>query len=199
MLRDVALPITFSLNHLGPMPSFTCEQKEFLSAAVEITVNLDFWCSYKSKNDGGSYSLGCHSETHANLVMKLFEAASWFCLTREEAILTPDCCSEWLHSRLVACDLYSLCRMISLQLSIGEWFRGHGETILVFFRNWSRYFSFLSFHVFFDKLSNKLLWLFYLFVFFHMKLHFRVFLRIKTIQVSSGAILSFAKKVSGLN
>ena len=181
------------------MPSFTCEQKEFLSAAVEITVNLDFWCSYKSKNDGGNYSLGCHSETHANLVMKLFEAASWFCLTREEAILSPDCCSEWLHSRLVACDLYSLCRMISLQLSIGEWFRGHGETILVFFRSWSRYFSFLSFHVFFDKLSNKLLWLFYLFVFFHTKLHFRVFLRIKTIQVSSGAILSFAKKVSGLN
>ena len=36
--------------------------------------------------------------------MKLFEAASWFCLTRQEAILTPDCCSEWLHSLLVACD-----------------------------------------------------------------------------------------------
>ena len=43
-----------------------------------------------------NYSLGCHSETHAKLVMKLFEAASCFCLTREEAILTPDCCSEWL-------------------------------------------------------------------------------------------------------
>ena len=162
-------------------------------------MNLDFWCSYKSKNDGGNYSLGCHSETHANLVMKLFEAASWFCLTREEAILTNDCCSVWLHSLLVACDIYSLCWMIRLQLFIGEWLRGHEETILVFFRSWSRYFSFLSFHVFFDKLSNKLLWLFYLFVFFHMKLHFRVFLRIKTIQVSSGAILSFAKKVSGLN
>ena len=139
-----------------------------------------------------NYSPCCHSETHAKLVMKLFEAARWFCLTRKEAILTPDCCSEWLHSLLVVCDLYSLCRMIRLQLSIGEWLRGHGETILVFFRSWSRYFSFLSFHVFFDKLSNKLLWLFYLFVFFHMKLHFRVFLRIKTIQVSSGAILSFA-------
>ena len=69
--------------------------------------------------------------------------------------------------------------MLRLQLSIGEWLRGHGETILVFFRSWSRYFSFMSFHVFFDKLSNKLFWLFYLFVFFHMKLHFRVFLRIK--------------------
>ena len=113
-----------------------------------------------------NYSLCCHSETHAKLVMKLFEAARWFCLTRKEAILTPDCCSEWLHSLLVACDLYSLCRMIRLQLSIGEWLRGHGETILVFFRSWSRYFGFLSFHVLFDKLSNKLLWLFYLFVFF---------------------------------
>ena len=140
------------------------------------------------------YFLGCHSETHAKLVMKLFEAASWFCLTREEAILTNDCCSVWLHSLLVACDIYSLCWMIRLQLFIGEWLRGHEETILVFFRSWSRYFSFLSFHVFFDKLSNKLLRLFYLFVFFLMKLHFRVFLRIKTIQVSSGAILSFAKK-----
>ena len=53
VLRDRAPPITFSLYHLAPMPSFTCEQKEFLSAAVEIAVNLDFWCSYKSKNDGG--------------------------------------------------------------------------------------------------------------------------------------------------
>ena len=35
------------------------------------------------------YSLDRHSETHAKVVMKLFEAASWFCWTREEAILTP--------------------------------------------------------------------------------------------------------------
>ena len=84
VLRDRAPPITFSLNHLGPMPSFTCEQKEFLSAAVEITVNLDFWRSYKSKNDGGKLfpRLPFMPETHAKLVMKLFEAASWFCLTR---------------------------------------------------------------------------------------------------------------------
>ena len=27
--------------------------KEFLSATVEITVNLDFWCSCKSKNNAG--------------------------------------------------------------------------------------------------------------------------------------------------
>ena len=35
---------------------------------------------------------------------------------------------------------------------------------------------------------------FFICLFFPIKLHFRVFLRIKTIQVSSGAILSFAKK-----
>ena len=36
-----------------------------------------------------NYSLGRHSETHAKLVMKLLEAASWFCWAREGAILTP--------------------------------------------------------------------------------------------------------------
>ena len=97
-----------------------------------------------------------------------------------------DCCSEWLHSlylQLVACDLYSSCRINKPQLSIGErlgeWPRDHEETTLVFFRSWSRYFSSMYFHAFFDKLSNKLLWLFCLFVclfvFFPMKLHFLVF------------------------
>ena len=32
-----------------------------------------------------TYSLGRHSETYAKLVMKLIEAASWFCGTRQEA------------------------------------------------------------------------------------------------------------------
>ena len=36
-----------------------------------------------------NYSLDHHSETHAKVVMKLFEAASWFYRTREETILTP--------------------------------------------------------------------------------------------------------------
>ena len=52
------------------------EEKEFLSAAVKITVNLDFWYSYKSKNNGENYYLDRHSETLAKLVMKLFEATS---------------------------------------------------------------------------------------------------------------------------
>ena len=80
---------------------------------------------------------------------------------------------------LVACDLYSSCRINEPQLSIGEWLsewlRNHEETTLVFFRSWSRYFSSMYFHVFYDKLSNKLLWLFCLFVIFPMKLHFLVF------------------------
>ena len=46
-------------------------------------------CSYKSKNMEENYYLDRHSETHAKIVMKLFEAASWFCRTGEEAILTP--------------------------------------------------------------------------------------------------------------
>ena len=53
-------------------------------------MNLDFWYSYKSKNNGENYYLDRHSETLAKLVMKLFEAASWFCSTGEEAIqVTP--------------------------------------------------------------------------------------------------------------
>ena len=80
---------------------------------------------------------------------------------------------------LVACDLYSSCRINKRQLSIGEWLgewlHNHEGTTLVFFRSWSRYFSSMYFHVFFDKLSNKLLWLFCLFVIFPMKLHFLVF------------------------
>ena len=36
-----------------------------------------------------NYSLGSHSETYARVVMEVFEAASWFCWTREKAILTP--------------------------------------------------------------------------------------------------------------
>ena len=141
-----------------------------------------------------NYSLGCHSKNHAKLVMKLFEAASWFCWTKEEAILTPDCCGEWLHSLLFACDLYSLCRMIRLQFnSIGEWLRDHEETILVFFRSWWWYFSFLYFHVFFDKLSNKLLWLFCLFAcfffIFSYEIAFSSILRIKTIFFRRHSIL----------
>ena len=148
MLRDRPPSITFSLNHLGPMLSFTCEQKEFLSAAVEITVNLDFWCSYKSKNDGGILFPRLPFRNSCKACYEVVWSRSWFCLIREEAILTNGCCSEWLHSLLVACDLYSLCRMIRLQLSIGEWLRGHGETILVFFRSWSRYFSLCLFMCF---------------------------------------------------
>ena len=80
--------------------------------------------------------------------------------------------------------------MNRLQLSIGEWLRDHEETILVFFRIWSRYFSFLYFHVFCDKLSNKLLWLSCLFVLFPGEMAFSsVLLRIKTILFGRHSIL----------
>ena len=118
-------------------------------------MNLDFRCSYKSKNNGEKL-------LPRSLLMKLFEATTWFCWTRKEAILTPPIavvngCIAYI---LVACDLYSSCRINKPQLSIGEWLRNHEETTLVFFRSWSRYFSSMYFHVFFDKLSNKLPWIF---------------------------------------
>ena len=50
------------------------KKKNFEVTAVEITVNLDFRCSYKSKNSGEKPSL----------VMKLFEATSWFCEKRSK-------------------------------------------------------------------------------------------------------------------
>ena len=78
---------------------------------------------------------------------------------------------------LVACDLYSSCRINNPQLSIGEWLRNHGDTkqLSSFVAGQWMYFSSMYFHVFFVKLSNKLLWLFYLVVIFPMKLHFLVF------------------------
>ena len=84
--------------------------------------------------------------------------------------------------------------MIRLQFnSIGEWLRDHEETILVFFRSWWWYFSFLYFHVFFDKLSNKLLWLFCLFAcfffIFSYEIAFSSILRIKTIFFRRHSIL----------
>ena len=111
-----------------------------------------------------------------------------------------DCCTEWLHSlyfQLFACYLCSSCRINKPQLSIGErlgeWLRDHEQTTLVFFRSWSRYFSSMYFHVFFDKLSNKLLRLFWLFV-FPDEIAFSSILRNKLKWFASGAILSFAKK-----
>ena len=113
-----------------------------------------------------------------------------------------DCCSEWLHSlylQLVTCDLYSWCRINKPQLSasdlIGEWLLDHEETTLVFFRSWSRYFSSMCFHVFFNKLSNKLLWLFCLFLSFFFRWNcISCILRNELKQFASGTILSFAKK-----
>ena len=92
-----------------------------------------------------------------------------------------DCCSEGLHSLYSGClwfiffmsDKQSavIYRRVTRRVASQSW----RYKTLIFFRSWSMYFSSMYFHVFFVKLSNKLLWLFYLFVIFPMKLHFLVF------------------------
>ena len=70
---------------------------------------------------------------------------------------------------------------------------------LVFFRSWSRYFSSMCFHVFLDKLSNKLLWLFCLLLSFFFRWNcISSILRNELKRFASGAVLSFAKKKSQL-
>ena len=119
------------------------KKKNFEVTEVEVTVNLDFRCTYKSKNNGEKL-------LPRSPVIKLFEATSWFCWTRKRnytdaSIAVVNGCIACI---LVACDLYSSCRINKPQLSIGEWLRNHEETTLVFFRSWSRYFSSMYFHVF---------------------------------------------------
>ena len=98
-----------------------------------------------------NYSPGRHSETNLKLVTKLFEAASWFCRTRDDI-----CTDAWIavangfiacicSYNVNACGLYHLCRMNRLQLSIGEWLRDHEETILVRLSQLVEVFSFMCF------------------------------------------------------
>ena len=134
---------------------------------TEITVNLDFRCSYKSKNN-------LEKLLPRSLVMKLFEATSWFgCEKRSytaASIALVNGCIACICSWLLVIYILDVGQTsrsyLSASDSIGEWLRDHEETTLVFFRSWSRYFSSMCFHVFFDKLSNKLLWLFVCFSLF---------------------------------
>ena len=111
--------------------------------AIEITVKLDFRCSYKRKNNGEKL-------LPRSLVIKVFEATSWFCWTRKRSYTDASIAvvNGFIACILVACDLYSSCRINKPQLSIGEWLCNHEENTLVFFRSWSRYFSAMYFHVF---------------------------------------------------
>ena len=93
-----------------------------------------------------------------------------------------------LHTDEMVCHVFwlyhpmDLCKVNTLH--------DHEETILVFFRSWSRYFSFIYLHVFFDKLLNKLLWLFCLFVpFIPDGIAFSSIPRIKTIFCGHHSIL----------
>ena len=75
--------------------------RSIVGSVISLTL-ISFWGTYEPTIDPliiiitiimltieENYSLDHHSETHAKVVMKLFEAASWFYRTREETILTP--------------------------------------------------------------------------------------------------------------
>ena len=82
--------------------------------------------------------------------------------------------------------------MSRLQLSIRECLRDHEETILVFLRSWSRYFSCMYFHVFSDKLQKTLvafLFACFFFCFFFHETAFSSILRVKTIFFGFHSIL----------
>ena len=72
--------------------------------AVEITVNLDFRCSNKSKNNGEKLF-------PRSLVLKqCLKPQAGFAEREKKLYCGLDCLSEWLHSpylSLVTCDLYS--------------------------------------------------------------------------------------------
>ena len=105
-----------------------------------------------------------------------------------------DCCSEWLHSLylwLVVRDLYYLCRMNRLQIFYYQQVTSRSwKTVRVFFRSWSRYFTFEQTLVAF--------WSFVCFVLFCFVFFFRwncIFYSILELKrFSSGAISFNAKK-----
>ena len=150
------------------------KKKNFKVTAVEIIVNLDFRSRYKSKNNGEKL-------LPRSLVMKLFEATSCFLLNEKRSYTDA---SIAVVNGCIACICSWM--LVIYILPVGETSRSHlsvtGFAIMKkqhlssFVLRWYRYFISMYFHEFFNKLSNKLLWLFCLFVsFFPMKLHFLVF------------------------
>ena len=94
--------------------------------------------------------------------------------------------------------------MNRLQLSIGECLRDHKGKIFVSLRSRSRYFSFMYFHVFFDKLSKNscgffVCLFFFFFFFFSDETAFSSILRIKTIFFGRHSILCEKKSQLGSN
>ena len=71
--------------------------------------------------------------------------------------------------------------MDRLQLSIGEWLHDHEDTILVFFRSWSRYLVSRIFLCLSINFKQTLLAFFVSFFFFPNEIAFSRILRIKTI------------------
>ena len=58
------------------------KKKNFEVTEVDVTVNLDFRCTYKSKNNGEKL-------LPRSPVIKLFEATAGFAEREKEAILMP--------------------------------------------------------------------------------------------------------------
>ena len=87
--------------------------------------------------------------------------------------------------------------MNRLQLSIGkwlgEWLRDHEEPTLVF-RSWSRYFSFMYFHVFLINYQTSSYGFFGFCLFFPNEITFSSILTNELKQFVSGAIPSLVKK-----
>ena len=154
-----------------------------------LWLSVEFWCSYKSKNNGGKLfprspfrnsCKACYEIAWSRQLVLLNEGRSY-----TDAWI---CCSEWLHNLYlwsVACDLYwSVCLINRLQLlSIGEWFRDHEETTLVFFRSWSRYFGFSI------NFQTSSFGFFFFVCFFPDEIAFSSILRIKMIFLGRHSIL----------
>ena len=96
----------------------------------------------------GRFSVACYVVVWSHQLVLLNDKRSY-----TDASIAVDKVNGCITCILVACDLYSSCRINKPQLSsewLGEWLRNHEETTLVFFRSWTRYFSSMYFHAFFD-------------------------------------------------
>ena len=160
--------------------------------AVEITVNLDFRCSYRSKNNREKL-------LPQSLVMKLFEATSWFCWTRKEALV--NCCIACICSWLLVIYILDVDRQATViyrrvtwsangfaimkKQHLSSFVAGQGSLVQCVFMCFSTNFqtSFCGFFVCFCS-------------FFFRWNCISSILRNEFKRFASGAVLSFAKKIS---
>ena len=164
--------------------------------AVEITVNWIFGAVIKVRTTEKNYYLGRLLWSCLKPQAGFAERENWSYTAASIALVNGciACICSWLLVIYILDVEQTSCSYLSASDSIGEWLHDHEETTLVFFRSWSTVSS-MCFHVFFDKLSNKLLWLFCLFLSFFFRWNcISSILRNVLKQFASGAVLSFAKK-----